>query len=188
MCLSSGALCIKCPCMTEGRDTSLVLQWATTRPAILHATNALGMNDSQVARHIGVHPNVVSEWGRGIRPIPRIRHVTLLLMVRNLLEALHWVQVAGNEDVFCRLVERDGIAIASKRDAVRRDAVLDAAARWFNVSILEEGEVTEEEAAAALALLDLDAAQWFERVRATDEGREPRDLAALLERHLADEQ
>jgi hypothetical protein len=54
------------------------------RPPILEATRALGVNDSMLARALGISKMTVADWGLGKRPIPIVRHLALLFLVTRL--------------------------------------------------------------------------------------------------------
>jgi hypothetical protein len=60
----------------------------TRRPPILQATRALGIRDVDVAHICGVSPVAVNQWANGQRPIPRVKHVALLLIVGFIREML----------------------------------------------------------------------------------------------------
>jgi hypothetical protein len=92
--------------------SSDVADYVTCRPPILHATMTLGIRDAEVARILGVTPVTVSEWGRGMRPIPRGKHAVLRSVVARSLPGptkhsprieatraavIGWLEVADDE-------------------------------------------------------------------------------------------
>ena len=58
------------------------------RPAILMATNALGIADARIAWLLSVTRATVSDWSRGIRPIPPVKHAFLCVYVQRALNIL----------------------------------------------------------------------------------------------------
>src|SRR5687768_11403531 len=68
------------PATTVPRATARVAE----RPPILEPTRALGLNDSQLARALGLTRRVVSVWRLGIKPIPHVRQLQMIFLVTSL--------------------------------------------------------------------------------------------------------
>jgi DNA-binding transcriptional regulator YdaS (Cro superfamily) len=49
-----------------------------SRPAILEATRAIGLSDSELARLLEVTPGAVNDWVKGRRRIPPTKHLALM--------------------------------------------------------------------------------------------------------------
>jgi DNA-binding transcriptional regulator YdaS (Cro superfamily) len=146
--------------------------WLLVRPPILRATAALGLPDAEVARRLGVHPVQVSDWATGKRPIPRLRHVALRLVVAFQINRAR----SAPADI-----------VSSDRDATRFLMSLGNAIKWLDLSEQEDGPSTEEEALAAVGILFPTLAQDFENDSAAEQGRQARDVNALIVARAGDE-
>jgi hypothetical protein len=107
----------------------------TTRPPILQATTTLGVPDREVARRVGVSPIVVSDWNRGVRPIPKLRHAAMQLVVERLLWSLSTVPAWSEKD--------------DRRIQVAREV----AQSWLNLSYEELGPVPGDVEVAAAGIV-----------------------------------
>ena len=92
--------------------------WVADRLPIMEALRALGLRDRQIARVLGVARGVVSEWANATKPIPPLRHATLIWLVGVLISKF------GNLQLHSRYARRSEVARA-------------AAEAWLNLARAE---------------------------------------------------
>lgn len=96
--------------------------WVGERLPIFEALRSIGLRDRQIARALGISRVAVSDWAGGRRPIPPLRHATLIWLVGV-------------------LIGRFGKAQLNSRYARRSQLARDSAERWLN---LARDEVLED--------------------------------------------
>jgi hypothetical protein len=130
----------------ERAALQVIVDRALSRPAILEATRAIGLTDSEVARLLGCTPMQVNDWVKGRRRIPPTKHHALAIFIGGL---------AGIFD------EGDiGDTAYSRRARLLQSAILG----WLTLAVEEEGAMSATLATANPAEL---ARQMFAKFEAS---------------------
>jgi predicted transcriptional regulator len=128
-----------------------------TRPPILEATRALGLNDQRVADLMELTQPAVAMWANGSRGIHPKRQLALIVLIHDLIEAVGETPVPDDPKMARR--------VAAVRQAAQ--AWVEVAAEEFKASI--GGQPSIELGTTAMALRDLMWARLLERGMVTDD-------------------